>query len=1574
MSATFTVAEVRVILSAHDEMSAVFKNVLGVARTAEADIGGSMRKLGQHVSDAGMALTKFTAPVAAAAGLSLKAAIDFESGFAGVRKTVDATGPELQQLALGFRKLATEMPISAVELTKVGEAAGQLGVKKEHILSFTETMAKLGATTNLTADEAATAMAQFSNVMGTSQGDVAKLGNALVALGNDGASTEKQIIDMAQRIAGAGKEIGLTEGEVLGLANALSSVGIEAEMGGTAISKVMINIAAAVDEGGNAVEEFAKVARMSNVEFSKLFKADSGAAMAKFIEGLAKTKMEGGSLLGVVRDLDINETRLRDTMLRVGNAGEMVTKSMALGNKAFADGNQLNDEYAKRLAATASQLSVLWNKVTNVAITFGDALLPTLRLCVAAVDGLLPLLDGMAKTFAALPGPVQLAVVSLGAIVIAAGPVVFIVGQLIVSLGQLKLAYTAVTTSTMLASWFGTLTGLAGGFSTALGVVGAALMSPVAIMVLVVAALTALAYGIMKATGTWDTFVQVVKDVAAIVGFVLKGAFNDAVATLQKFAGWLGNLAREITGPVIGAFKQMMAWLKDHIPGWVITLITKIGGLATATKDVVKNAVGSLHQFADAARDTATSAEAAIRKIGNAAGGFQNQVVKPIMSGADALKLLTEQVKSTNASMSAGTGGAAFAVQLAKARAEIAALTPALRKDLAEAIRSGAFDMDALKKMTNLSEEALNLFSAEVKKTEKTVEDAAEKQKKFQESVRSYGTTVLTVIPKIQTFRDVINGVYQLNYDFSYGLMLSQIAVDSLGNAIKVNLVPSLGRLGKQAIDTGNEIRDNLKASLASIPDVLKDAFTGGGDLMGAIKAIGVDLANGIIQPMLEGLSMVQKTAVSTGAAIAAGLGQAAGLGKTTNTIIGMGTALAGTALMAAATSSAMAGAASAGVAYTGVAMGTTLSVGAMTLGIGAAAVGVAVLIKKWWDHKKEVAENTKLIGEFQQHIWATLTPAQAQEAAGRTWAATVIGVRDAYLATGRSAADAERDVKALWDSTTQGAAASKAAIDTINQAFIDQKQAIEDAKRVTEHLQTAASSLTDFLKIGAGAYAELAGLQKDLGDLEAQYASARGTEKQKLAADIAKVTAEILIQKGVIEASAVTTQAAATGMAAALVVSFVELQKRGMSATAALKAVEPGVIALETQIKAAGLNGGAAFTELRAMVDLAKDAIAGPALDAVAALGRTLDSMHSSGLMNKEMFVGLTSQIGQTWDTLIKQGKDGDRVMRSMQPSLQKLWEIQQKTGMEVDATTQRLIDQAVEAKIIGEQHQSDAARTAAAMERVVTVLEAWATKMGVALPAAAKKGVDTMVREFDKARDAAKDLSDEVDGVLYGHSPGGLKDYAPMASRAGSALTTMFRNVSSVVKAAGKDVDNIAKAIGKIQPPDWLKKASGAAKDAYQDLSRDLAILKAPTDFSKDTLRLQFQKEDELQGLREQAKALGPALGPLMAMVNEKYRLMLDERNREERERQADAVSRGDGFATGTPNLGFVNFGSGRNVRLHGEEAVVPKNKAAQFGASMTQAIESALHRIDGHLQDQPREWGVQLKFALAQAQSNR
>lgn len=346
-------------------------------------------------------------------GMATKAAIEWESAWTGVAKTVDGNATQMATLEGELRDLTKVLPATHEEIAGVAEAAGQLGIKREDIADFTKTMIDLGETTNLTAEQAATSIAQISTVMGTSSADVDRFGAALVELGNHGASTEAEILMMAQRIAGAGNQIGLTETDVLGFASALASVGIEAEAGGSSISTAMIKMAVAVNDGGDALDGFAKVAGMSGEQFSDLFERDAGSAITAFVEGLGRMQKAGGDVFGVLQDLGLSEIRTRDAMLRLAGAGGMLGDSLDDSARAWQENTALTAEAEQRYKTTAAQIQMAWNSIKDAAIEVGSS--------VASVIGDLASVAGaVAAAFNWLPDWAKEAVGALGGIAAAA--------------------------------------------------------------------------------------------------------------------------------------------------------------------------------------------------------------------------------------------------------------------------------------------------------------------------------------------------------------------------------------------------------------------------------------------------------------------------------------------------------------------------------------------------------------------------------------------------------------------------------------------------------------------------------------------------------------------------------------------------------------------------------------------------------------------------------------------------------------------------------------------------------------------------------------------------------------------------------------------------------------------------------------------------------------------------------------------------------------------------------------------------------------------------------------------------
>lgn len=382
----------------------------------------SAKKLGKQLTKTGKSLSlKLTAPIVALGTLAAKTSIDFESAFTGVRKTVNATEKEFADLEAGLKKLALESPLAAEEIFKIAESAGQLGIKKEDILSFTKVMADLGATTNLASTEAATKLARFGNITGLASKDSGKLGSTIVDLGNNLATTEAEIVDMALRLGGAGKVAGLSADQIISLAGALSSVGLQSEAGGTAFSRVLKSISKAIFESEGDIETFASISGQSVDKFKKQWEKDAAGALILFTEGLGKIQSQGGNINKVLDDLGFESVRIADSLLRAAGSGDLFREALKLGSKAWKENTALTKEANLRYGTSASQLKIAWNQVRELADSFGDVLVPAL---LAVVDFLMPLVDWLKN----LDENAKLVIIVIGGLIAVIGPLLVVLG------------------------------------------------------------------------------------------------------------------------------------------------------------------------------------------------------------------------------------------------------------------------------------------------------------------------------------------------------------------------------------------------------------------------------------------------------------------------------------------------------------------------------------------------------------------------------------------------------------------------------------------------------------------------------------------------------------------------------------------------------------------------------------------------------------------------------------------------------------------------------------------------------------------------------------------------------------------------------------------------------------------------------------------------------------------------------------------------------------------------------------------------------------------------------------------
>lgn len=406
------------------QLKALENNLLGVSF--------SLQTVGSLMAGMGAALA---APLVA----SVAAAVSFEHAFADVRKTVEGTESQLNDLSVAIRNMSREIPVTANELAKIASIGGQMGVGIENIEKFTEVVAKMAATTNLSAESAAKALASISSIMQEPLQNIDRMSSTIVDLGNKFVATESDIVSFAERIAGAGKIAGMTTADVLGIATAFRSVGIQAEAGGTAVQRVLIEMTKAVDTGNSSLSVFAETAGITAEAFQELFKTGQAAqAFDLFVRGLAQS---GEQAFTVLEKLFGSEARMNRAFISMAQASGTLTKALGDGASAWERNVAANEEFQKRSQTVVSQLQILANKFIDLGIQIGNSEIPLVKMGVS--------LAGMVVDFARAHSTITTLGVEIAAVFgaggIATGSLLIFLGMLGRSIEGIKLLGTAIS-------------------------------------------------------------------------------------------------------------------------------------------------------------------------------------------------------------------------------------------------------------------------------------------------------------------------------------------------------------------------------------------------------------------------------------------------------------------------------------------------------------------------------------------------------------------------------------------------------------------------------------------------------------------------------------------------------------------------------------------------------------------------------------------------------------------------------------------------------------------------------------------------------------------------------------------------------------------------------------------------------------------------------------------------------------------------------------------------------------------------------------------------------------------------
>ena len=310
-----------------------------------------------HMKTLGMTLSAVLTPAMERFGsYALQSATDIDTAYRNMRKTVQGSEGDFQKLKQSALEFSSVNFASADQILAIQAIGGELGVATESLDTFAQTASNLDIATDLDTETAATALGQLDNILGDlNESTMPNFADSLVRLGNNGASTESQILDIATRIGSMASIVGMATPDMLALSSTIASTGQNAEAAGTAISKTMSFMETAVAAGGSTLSEIAATANMSADQFAAAWEKRPLEAITAFIKGLNQLEENGGSADLRLQELGITAVRQKQAI-----EGLMQTVKSQNGELSVMDANA-------QMAADA------WNGLSDQWGAAGDA-------------------------------------------------------------------------------------------------------------------------------------------------------------------------------------------------------------------------------------------------------------------------------------------------------------------------------------------------------------------------------------------------------------------------------------------------------------------------------------------------------------------------------------------------------------------------------------------------------------------------------------------------------------------------------------------------------------------------------------------------------------------------------------------------------------------------------------------------------------------------------------------------------------------------------------------------------------------------------------------------------------------------------------------------------------------------------------------------------------------------------------------------------------------------------------------------------------------------------------------------
>ena len=377
----------------------------------------------------------FGTAMGAALGTAVAQSAKFESAFTSVERTTGLVGNKARELKDTLYDMATAIPIAFEDLTQIATLGAQLGIASDAVDEFTETVAKFSAITGISAEQVGLSFGRLAQLLGVPVSEFENLSSAIAFTGVNAVATDQEILRMSESIGAAAANAGLAADETVGLASALASLKVRPEQARGVFIRLFRTLDVAVEQGGEKMEDFAKVVGMTTEAAQDLYRQSPMDFFKQFLYG-AQT---AGTLNETMAQLGITNVRELDVIQRLSQNMGVLETALADTNEQYLLGTYSSDAYALVVDDLASKIQMMQNAFGELGAELGDILAPAIGFIVDALKNAIGFIT-------ALPTPVKVLGLAITALAAGAGLFFGSLAMGIAGLLALKLAFRELKT------------------------------------------------------------------------------------------------------------------------------------------------------------------------------------------------------------------------------------------------------------------------------------------------------------------------------------------------------------------------------------------------------------------------------------------------------------------------------------------------------------------------------------------------------------------------------------------------------------------------------------------------------------------------------------------------------------------------------------------------------------------------------------------------------------------------------------------------------------------------------------------------------------------------------------------------------------------------------------------------------------------------------------------------------------------------------------------------------------------------------------------------------------------------